>query len=440
MTPPTALAVAGSDSGGGAGIQADLKAFAATGVHGATAITSVTSQHTRGVERVDGLPVEGVRAQVGAVVSDLDVRAVKTGMLHTPHVVEAVADALSGLDAPVVVDPVMVATSGDELAEGRLEEALAELAEVTTLVTPNATELELLTGHAVEDLEDARAAAATMLEQGWANVLAKGGHVGEDGQAVDVLARGPEGETEHAYPRLEGPFHGAGCTYSSLIAGLLARGYPLDRAVAQARARMQRALEHAHEPGAGPAVPDALEACTPGPAAGAALGEAAWRIATRLPPTWAPEVGTNLAHAPEDATEPADVLALARRIRATADGTTPPGSVVEGGSRHVARVVLAAREVRPEVACAANLAHREPVLDAVEDAGLTTARFDRTREPEEADSTMAWGTTRALKRTPEADVVLDDGAPGKEAMVRVLAEHPDDLRATVLDLVEAAGR
>jgi hydroxymethylpyrimidine/phosphomethylpyrimidine kinase len=429
MSTPTALAIAGSDSGGGAGIQADLKAMAAVGVHGATAITSVTSQNTVGVERVDGLDVEAVETQIEAVVDDLDVQAVKTGMLHTPTVVEAVADELARLDVPVVVDPVMVATSGDALAKGALEDALAQLAEQTTLVTPNVDECEMMLGREVDTLDDAQAAGQAFVDRGWSNALVKGGHL-DTAEATDLLVT-PDETIELSYPRVDGKLHGAGCTYSSLVAGLLARGHELEAAVREARARMHRAIERSYALGAGPNVLDALERQQPGPIEGQTLSQAAWQIAAQLPLDAVPEVGINLAHAPQHAAEPGDVLGLAQRITRTPNGPSAPGCVARGASGHVARVVLAARRVHPDISTAMNLAR--DTLDAVEAAGLTVATFDRTREPEDADSTMAWGTTRALKRAGETvDAVVDDGARGKEPMVRLIAETPDALAEKAL--------
>lgn len=434
MAPPTALSIAGSDSGGGAGIQADLKAFAATGVHGATAITSVTSQHTRSVERVDPLPIEGIRAQIDAVFSDFDVHAVKTGMLHAPEVVDAVAQALTGKDVPVVVDPVMVATSGDALMEGDLESALGNLAEASTLITPNATELSRLTGRPASTLDDAREAARALLDDGWEAVLAKGGHFEASDTVTDLLIARDQ-ERKLSYPRFEGVFHGAGCTYSSLTAGLLARGHGLEASVREARARMQRAIHGAYEPGGGPAVLDALEHQEPGAGEGSALSVAAWEIAAFLPRRLVPEVGVNMALAPEDAAGVEDVFALSRRLTRSGSGVTPPGPVVRGASSHVAKVVLAARHVRPEIACAVNMAYGEEVVGAAERSGLTVSRFEREEEPPEAGSTMEWGTARALKQDASADVVVDDGGVGKEAMVRILGEDTASLVEKVAGVV-----
>ncbi len=433
MLPPTTLTIAGSDSGGGAGIQADLKALAAVGVHGASAITCVTSQNTTGLSRVDPLPVEAIVEQIDQVLSDLRVTAVKTGMLHTPEVVEAVADQLSETGLPLVVDPVMVATSGDALATGELPAALAKLARITTLVTPNIDEAEQLTGTSIRTLDDARRAGEQLRGEGWQAVLVKGGHL-DASEAIDVLVTA-DGTTELAYPRVPGELHGAGCTYASLIAGLLARGHPLELAVHEARARMHRAIQRAYAPGQGPQVLDALEAHEPGPAQGARLSAAAWRIAAILPRRLVPEVGINMAHTPAPTNEPSEVLSLSRRITRSGHRASPPGPVVQGASSHVAKVLLAAAHHDPRVTAAMNLAWHPDHLDAAKRAGLAMASFSRDEQPPKADSTMEWGTTAALKQAEgPIDLVVDDGGMGKEAMIRVLATDPASLHAKVEQL------
>lgn len=430
MRAPTALTIAGSDSGGGAGIQADLKAMAAIGVHGASAITCVTSQNTEGVTRVDPLPIEGLLEQIDAVLDDLEVRCVKTGMLHTPAVVEAVADRLAGTDVPLIVDPVMVATSGDELSEGDLPAALDKLAEVATLITPNVDELELLTGHDVETLDDARKAGKALRDDGWRAVLAKGGHLGTD-QATDLLITGGSIH-ELAYPRIDGVFHGAGCHYASLIAGLVARGHGHTEAVVEARARMHRAIQRAYVVGRGPKVLDALEIVEPGAPEGARLSAAAWRIAAKLPLELVPEVGINMAYATDGVTQPDDVLGLTRRITRTPEGPSAPGSVAYGASGHVARVLLAARDLQPGTSAAMNLAYDPAHVEAAQAAGLRVASFDRDAEPPQASSSMSWGTSEAIKAADEPiDLVVDDGGKGKEAMMRLLAGSPASLETRV---------
>jgi hydroxymethylpyrimidine/phosphomethylpyrimidine kinase len=244
MTPPVALTIAGSDSSGGAGIQADLKTFAALGVFGTSAITALTAQNTTGVRDVHGVPVANVVAQVEAVLDDLDVRAVKTGMLGTAAVVHAVAGLADRLPH-LVVDPVMVASSGARLLEQAAERAYVDaLLPRAAVLTPNLHEAQVLLGASITTLEQQRQAARALGELGPRAVLVKGGHTvdGAGGEAVDVLWDG-EHLLELRAPRVAGTNdHGTGCSLASAIAAGLAKGDGLVDAVATAKAYVARAL------------------------------------------------------------------------------------------------------------------------------------------------------------------------------------------------------
>jgi hydroxymethylpyrimidine/phosphomethylpyrimidine kinase len=248
-TLPIALTVAGSDSGGGAGIQADLKTFHAFGVFGTSVLTAVTAQNTRGVTAIHPIPLDVVAAQIDAVATDLRPAAWKTGMLATAALVDTVAEAaLRHALGPYVMDPVMVATSGDRLleadAERRLVEALLPLA---TVVTPNLAEAEILTGSTVRTLDDMGAAARRLVELGARAALVKGGHL--SGDAVDVLWDGAE-QRVWRRPRIETRHtHGTGCTLSAAITAGLARGDGLVRAIDRATRWVARAIAAA--PGLG---------------------------------------------------------------------------------------------------------------------------------------------------------------------------------------------
>lgn len=255
MTSPSvvsALTIAGSDSGGGAGIQADLKTFAAHGIHGLTAVTAVTAQNTRAVTAVHPVPVRAVHAQIEALFDDFDVRAVKIGMLGTPRLVVAVASAVARHPGPpVVLDPVMVASSGATLlrpeAIGALRRLLVPRA---TLLTPNLPEAELLLGRRIQGRDAHADAAAGLLAMGCNAVLLKGGHA--SGSTVLDLYIDRDGnrlEIRHRRLRVEG--HGTGCTLSAAVAANLARGVALPRAVADAADYVHGALRAATRPGRG---------------------------------------------------------------------------------------------------------------------------------------------------------------------------------------------
>ncbi|MFF8292997.1 bifunctional hydroxymethylpyrimidine kinase/phosphomethylpyrimidine kinase [Streptomyces sp. NPDC016309] len=235
--PPRVLTVAGSDPGGGAGIQADLKTMLALGTHGMSVITAVTAQNSLGVQGAWELPVEAVRAQYRSVVDDIGVQAVKTGMLASAPLVEAVAELLAGTDAPVVVDPVGVSKHGDPLlAASALDSVRELLLPAATVATPNLDEVARLTGVTVTGEEDLRRAAGAVLEYGPRWALIKGGHLpGATADAVDLLTDGTEEHWLRAPRHDNRHTHGTGCTLASAVAAGLALGLTVPDAVRRAK-------------------------------------------------------------------------------------------------------------------------------------------------------------------------------------------------------------
>jgi hydroxymethylpyrimidine/phosphomethylpyrimidine kinase len=252
MRARSALTIAGSDSGGGAGIQADLKTFAAHRLHGLSAIAALTAQHTRGVTAVHVPPLEFLRAQLDACFDDFNIGAVKLGMLANAEVIGVVADTLQARRPPfVVLDPVMVATSGAKLLEEAALDALRlRLIPLASVLTPNLPEAELLLGHAIADRAAMREAAGELLALGAACVLLKGGHLADGGDVVDLFADAA-GIREIAHPRLRIEAHGTGCTLASAIAANLCAGLPLDDACAAAADYVHAALRTGYRPGRG---------------------------------------------------------------------------------------------------------------------------------------------------------------------------------------------
>ncbi|MEL6688546.1 MAG: bifunctional hydroxymethylpyrimidine kinase/phosphomethylpyrimidine kinase [Pseudomonadota bacterium] len=245
------LIIAGSDSSGGAGIQADVKACAAFGAYSMTAVTALTAQNTQGVQRVDLISPDMVRAQIEACVDDIGVDVIKIGMLGSAAIIETVYEAIEPLDATVVLDPVMVATSGDKLLE---DDAIAVLKEklipISDLVTPNVPEAELLTGLSISDVDDLSKAGEALLEMGTYAALMKGGHL-DMKSVVDVLMS-EEGTSVMSGPRLYTRHtHGTGCTLASATAAALSLGANLDEAVSSARDYVFEAIRTAPKLGQG---------------------------------------------------------------------------------------------------------------------------------------------------------------------------------------------
>lgn len=246
------LTIAGSDSGGGAGIQADLKTFCAFGVYGMSAITAITAQNTKEVRAVFPLPEDLVVQQIEAVVSDIGVDAVKTGMLHNASIIRAISRALKGLGIEnLVVDPVMVAKSGAVLLEKEAVETLVkELFPIALVVTPNIEEASLLAGFSVRDLTDMERAAQYIWEQGPRYVVVKGGHLlGEE--LVDVLFDGKELRHYPGKKILTKNTHGTGCTYSAALCALLALGQNMEEALPLVREYMELVIQYALPLGSG---------------------------------------------------------------------------------------------------------------------------------------------------------------------------------------------
>ena len=254
-SPVSALTIAGSDSGGGAGIQADLKTFAAHRVHGVCAIAALTAQHTRGVTAVEVPPPAFLRAQIDACFDDFDISAVKIGMLANAEMIHAVAKALDQhCPTHIVLDPVMVATSGAQLLANTAIEVLRKrLVPMATVITPNLPEAEFLLGRSIPDLDAMRDACDALLDLGSGAVLLKGGHLAGGNEVIDLFsARRESGGRMHRemrHPRLDLDAHGTGCTLASAITAQLALGMPLIDACSAASDYVHRALKLGTRPG-----------------------------------------------------------------------------------------------------------------------------------------------------------------------------------------------
>jgi len=442
---PRALTIAGSDSGGGAGIQADLKTFAALGLFGTSAVTSITGQNTRRVTMVHDLPPAVVRAQIRAVAEDIGVDAVKTGMLRTAPIIEAVADELRRIQAPVVVDPVMAAKSGEPLLrEEALETLMEELLPMATVVTPNIPEAEALTGRRIRNLEQARAAARAIARLGPEAVVVKGGHL-RGREAVDLLYHRGKFRA-FAGPRVETrATHGTGCVFASAIAAGLAKDVPIPEAVASAKEFTALAIR-AGSPlggGHGPVNPmawlhrEAERARVLQEVAEAArLLESEPRVALL-----SPEAQISVAMALPRAESVEEVAGIPGRIvkmGRNARGVRASGWPEFGASHHVATAVLTAMAHDPRIRAGMNLRMGDDVVRAARALGLSVSTYDRRREPAAVkrveNRTIAWGTEGAIRnhRGRVPDLFYHRGDWGKEPMVVVLGASATEVVRTAL--------
>lgn len=450
---PVALTIAGSDSGGGAGVQADLKTFAVMGVHGASAITSITAQNTREVRAIHDVPPEIVASQIEAVADDIGVDAAKTGMLSSENIIKAVARTVDKYGFPLVVDPVMVAKSGARLLRPEAEDALRKLIiPRASLVTPNAPEAEALANIRVDSLEAAREAARIIVEElGAEAVIVKGGHLGGE-YSVDVLYYRGKYMVFKERRVNRSTTHGTGCSFSAAIAAGLAKGRSIPEAVEVAKRLITMAVDYGLEIGGGhgPVNPVAWMAIPAGrwevlqeleKAAGLL------RSVENLVSALVPEVQMNLAMAlPYPyARTPLDVAAFPGRIGVSRGRLVFKARPEFGASSHMARLVLAAMKFDPEVRAAANIRFSEGVVEALNSLGLLAFEADRAQEPPEVRESegrsLPWMmqiAVESLGRVPDA--IYDRGGHGREPMVRILGRGAVQVAERIVEIARLASK
>lgn len=439
MKLPCALTIAGSDSGGGAGIQADLKTFASLGVHGLCVITAVTAQNTRGVEAVFELPHEFVTKQLDAVMRDFKVEWAKTGMLSNSDIIKAVGKAAKRYSIRLVIDPVMASTTGAPLLREGAFESLLNLLSRAELVTPNVSEAERLSGIKIKTLVDVRRAARKISKLGPRIVLIKGGHL--RGQEVVDLVYMDGKFSEFKGPRVKGePTHGTGCSFSAALTAELAKGASIQVAIDRARRFIVSAIEGRLKVGKGTMPVNPMAAlfldAEKGRVIEDVLAAAKLLVSDSKFSELLPEVGSNIAMALPGAKRVSDVVGLSGRIVRVEGRSCLTGYPELGGSEHVANIVLSAMCHDPKIRAALNIKFSEKILRACRKLKLSVEDFDRSNEPRGA-KTMVWGTEHAIKtagRVP--NVIFDRGAVGKEAMVRLLGTSATEVANLALRIAK----
>ena len=444
---PVALTIAGSDSCGGAGIQADLKTFAALGVHGMSAITAITAQNTVEVRAVHDVPVEIIKAQIETVLDDIGVDAAKTGMLHTSEIIKAVAEQLHGHRVPSVVDPVMVAKSGAKLLQDSALAALREhLLPIATVVTPNAREAEVLAQIEVHSLDDAKSAAKRIADFGPRAVVVKGGHTPHKNGVTDVLY------FEETFREFTAPFldsttdHGTGCSFSAAIAAELAKRRTIPEAVDSARNLITTAIRHGIRVGKGHGPVNPLSALYRDAEKFKVLEELRESLRTleenesisRL----IPESQSNLAMSLSEPESPLDVAAVPGRIVKIGKGVKSSAPPQFGASRHVAAAIMTALRFDSSIRAGMNIAYSSHLIETCERLGLTVSYYDRAEEPPDIKTTeggsIPWGTEQAIKRIQRVpEIIYHKGDYGKEPMGLILGKSASEVAKTALRIAKA---
>lgn len=448
---PVAMTIAGSDSGGGAGIEADLKTFAALGVHGTVALTAVTAQNTYGVFAIQDVDLSVIEKQMDVVFEDMGIDAAKTGMLHRSEVIELVARKVKEYGFPLVVDPVMIAKSGACLLKPEAEETLRKtLLPIATVVTPNAPEATALSGVKVVTVEDMKFAAQRIAELGPKAVVVKGGHVELKDEVVDIVYSDGEFREFRGKKFETNTTHGTGCSFSAAITSQLAKGKRVMEALETAREFMNVAIEYGLKIGRGhgPVNPTAwLEIAAEkyrvleNILKAVELLESSMEVSKVIP-----EVGSNIAMAlPKPyAKSVDDVAGIPGRLIKLRNRIMAVKGPEFGASSHVARIVLKVMEYDPKMRAAMNIKYFPGVLKACKGINFLVSSFDRGEEPEEVRSregeSLPWGVGRAIEKTGRVpDVIYDLGDVGKEPMVRVLGRDAVKVANKVIMIASKAG-
>lgn len=417
----TALTIAGSDSIGGAGVQADVKAMAAVGVHAASVVTAVTAQSTTSVDGIFPLPEEFVKEQLEVVLRDADVKAIKTGMLYSADIVGTVADILEDHEAPLVMDPVMVASTGKALMDDSLADALRKkLLPLAEVITPNKDEAEILAKMKIRSMADERLAAELIGKEGGA-VLMKGGHY-DTHTVVDMLYLSSE-FTKIEYPRLKRAGHGSGCVLSSFITAHMAKGLDIANAVLKSREMMQQSIQSQYVVGSGDPVvnPNVKEGGNEEFAVLDAVDSIASRIVDIVPEELVPKNGMNIALAMRNALGPEHIAAVDGRLTVHNGMVRRNGPAKFGVAEGLSYILMATMRRDPSTRCIMSLSCTTDVLDIMEEVGLRVVSADLAK-----DNVME-ATAEALAGSKSMPDAIVDKESRKGRIVRLLAKDSAEM-------------
>lgn len=440
-----ALSIAGSDSGAGAGIQADLKTFSALGVYGCTAITAITAQNTKNVAEISQVPASMIEQQIRSVMADIPPDAIKIGMVYSKEVIDVIYKSLRRSKVPVVLDPIFAAGTGAKLLlDDAYESFVSKLLPMCTLITPNRLEAERLTSTKIKTQDDGVRAAGKIRAMGARNVIVKGGHFGQS-RVTDLLLDSNGELTEITNPRVRdvAESHGSGCNFSSAVTAYLAKGIRLGDACKMANEYVHNAIKNAVTVGKGLPVTNPLSAIYRDASRYqviAGLQQAVEQVAA-LPDFYRliPETQTNFAYAVADASGISDVAGVRGRIVRIGNSAVPASYIEFGASRHVASAIIAYMSINPSMRSAINIRLDEKVLAACKSL-FAVSSYDRSKEPKgvksKEGSSVSWGTRDALSKNPKTDVIYHEGDIGKEPMIMVFGKNPGEVAARIKTLLK----
>jgi hydroxymethylpyrimidine kinase / phosphomethylpyrimidine kinase / thiamine-phosphate diphosphorylase len=445
VRPLKVLCIGGSDSGGGVGIQADLKAAGACGCYAMTVITALTAQNTRGVQNIFPVPKKFIVAQLDSVLSDIGPDAVKTGMLLTPGAVDAVVRAIVQYSLKnVVVDPVMTAKGGRNMMRDTAQRAVVrKLMPLASVVTPNIPEAESLAGMKIRSVVEMKKAAAVISGTGVKYVVIKGGHLPcrKNSGSIDIVYDGNE-FCEFSSEWIETKnTHGTGCTFASVLAASLAQGMNVFQAAGRAKKIVTQSIEQSLDVGRGHGPVNVSVNKEPQHECLYLLQTAVNMLKEKRCGQLIPEVQSNLVYAETGAVKESQIAGFPGRIIRYYDGVHVAANPEFGASQHMAHVVLTVLKHDSSYRSAMNIKYSKSIIATCRRIGLAVDHFDRADEPVKKIGregfSLEWGVNRVLLRNRMIpDIIYDRGGWGKEPMVRVLGRSPVEVVQKVLTILK----
>jgi hydroxymethylpyrimidine/phosphomethylpyrimidine kinase len=442
--PKVALSIAGSDSGAGAGIQADLKTFSALGVYGCTAVTAITAQNTLEVSTIFEIQPKIIRKQIQSVIMDIHPDVIKIGMVYSKPIIHIAYRLLKDSKRPIVLDPILEAGSGAKLLlDNALEPFISQLIPISTLITPNLREAEKLTNIQIDSEINAIEAAHRIRKCGAKNIVIKGGHFNEKSVTDIFLDRNGKLTkiTNVQLPVKE--THGSGCNFSAAAAAFLARGFGLLDACKLANQYVHNAIRNVLKLGNGLVVTNPVSALYEDASRYCILHQLQF-VTERIHMLndfgkLIPETQSNIVFALPDAKDIFDVAGVKGRIIKIGNMARPASNVEFGASKHVACAVLAYMTIDRSTRSAINIKNDEKILLLCQSL-FQVSHYDRREEPknikEKRGMSIFWGIRSALTKNPNAQVIYHKGDIGKEPMVIIFGRDPTDVYNKIKKLLK----
>jgi hydroxymethylpyrimidine kinase / phosphomethylpyrimidine kinase / thiamine-phosphate diphosphorylase len=439
------LSIAGSDSGAGAGIQADLKMFSALGVYGCTAITAITAQNTKHVAKIFEISPSIVEQQIRSVITDMRPNAIKIGMVYSTPIIEAVYRSIKKKSKiPIVLDPILAAGTGAKLLRTEAYKSfISKLIPLSTLITPNRMEAEKLANNLIKTENDAIEAAKKIRKLGAENVIIKGGHFAS-AEVTDLFLDAKGNIIKFANPRLAiNEIHGSGCNFSSAVAAYLAKGIVLSEACKMANEYVHTAIKNSVKVGSGLPIANPLSSIY--------RDANSYRIVVELQQavehlcmvdrfyTLIPETQTNFVYALPNAVDISDVAGVRGRITKVENIAIPASYIKFGASSHVASAVISYMSINPDFRSAINIRFDDRIVDVCKSL-FSVSSYDRAYEPKTVKrregSSVAWGILSALSKNRVADVIYHRGDIGKEPMINIFGRNPSEVVSKIKTILK----